>query len=681
MEVTCMWKTFSIKQIGTSHKQNNTCCQDDVRIREDEQWIVAALADGLGSLSHSELAAEIATQTLCGFPHTLLEKIINNDAGIEEYIVETVADAIKAEADSRNIDYTACDCTLVFVVIDKLRNLATVGRLGDSAAIILRKTDSVVISDSDHSANGTNAVLDSEAFHNLNLISFKIEDEDIIGFILTSDGLDNELYLKGSRHVQRIAGLYFNAVSVSKGEKDSKIIIQNRLAKLTDVPESSYDDDISIAILSRIDYPVEMPEDPTWLCSCGARNYLQETYCHKCRKDFSILYQNIRFREHGGKDAFFSKINKEPDEERRIVGLPPIKSETTPQSQIVNPVQKPSSNPPAAKISTADSHNDSSTIKEKSSMSASSAELNLPPITAGNRQNNSKSNKPIKTSSSGHVSIKKAFNKKGVKSNKRLRIPRVLTRLFPLLLCLVVGLLMGIILKSALSSKKISNLNSQIKSLEDEVCELSSELNTKDNAKDTVAPSVTPSIEPTSVPTSLPTETPDQTTEPYIILSDGSYYWGPVTAGIPDGFGMQLIGDKYYIGLFNMGLKNGEFTIVDLDDDNHIETDRYKNGILIPTTSPSPSDEPNPSTSPEQSTVSPPQETTSPVYNQYILTQSVRLREEPGISGRVIRLLETGTTVELVDTVVVNKDDYDWVWVKLSDGAVGWIIKSAIDIH
>lgn len=59
----------------------------------------------------------------------------------------------------------------------------------------------------------------------------------------------------------------------------------------------------------------------------------------------------------------------------------------------------------------------------------------------------------------------------------------------------------------------------------------------------------------------------------------------------------------------------------------------------------------------------------------------MRLREEPGISGRVIRLLETGTTVELVDTVVVNKDDYDWVWVKLSDGVVGWIIKSAIDIH
>ena len=144
---------------------------------------------------------------------------------------------------------------------------------------------------------------------------------------------------------------------------------------------------------------------------------------------------------------------------------------------------------------------------------------------------------------------------------------------------------------------------------------------------------------------------------------------------------MQLIGDKYYIGLFNRGLKNGEFTIVDLDDDNHIETARYMNGILIPTTSPSPSDEPNPSTSPEQSTVSPPQETTSPVYNQYILTKSVRLREEPGILGRVIRLLETGTTVELVDTVVVNKDDYDWVWVKLSDGAVGWIIKSAIDIH
>ena len=83
-----MWKTFSLKQKGLSHEQSNTCCQDNVLISQDDRWIVAALADGLGSLRYSEVAAEVATTTVCNFSAELLESIIKQESSIEETVIE-----------------------------------------------------------------------------------------------------------------------------------------------------------------------------------------------------------------------------------------------------------------------------------------------------------------------------------------------------------------------------------------------------------------------------------------------------------------------------------------------------------------------------------------------------------------------------------------------------------------
>lgn len=197
-----MWKFLSFKKKGISHEQSNTCCQDSVCVSQDDRWIVAALADGLGSLKKSEVAAEVATNTVCGFPALLLERIVKHENGIEDDIIAAVTGSVKEKAAELSIPISELDCTLVFVVVDKRSNYAAVGRLGDSAALIIRESDSMVISDSDHSANGTNAILDAEASKHLYLQAFDLERDGIIGIILTSDGLDNELYLKGSKHVQ-----------------------------------------------------------------------------------------------------------------------------------------------------------------------------------------------------------------------------------------------------------------------------------------------------------------------------------------------------------------------------------------------------------------------------------------------------------------------------------------------
>lgn len=246
---------------------------------------------------------------------------IESDEGKQAFakdIVQKIAQKINDKAVSMGVPTSTMDCTLVFVYISKDHNYAITGRLGDSAICIITKDGSVAINDSNQSANGTSAILDEDAHEHMEISFWGIEADKIYGFILTSDGLDNELYRKGSAYVNKAAEDYFNSIVISP---DPKAVIQSKIAELTAEEDSPFDDDISIAVINRATAAISFPDDPTWLCTCGERNRLQDTYCYKCGKDFSALYQNVRFKEYGGKTAFFLEINKHPDEEARIIGL------------------------------------------------------------------------------------------------------------------------------------------------------------------------------------------------------------------------------------------------------------------------------------------------------------------------------------------------------------------------
>ena len=194
------------------------------------------------------------------------------------------------------------------------------GLIGDSAVCIIAEDSSIVISDSGSFSNGTRAVLDKDVGEHMLLRRFEIEKEKVVGFILTSDGLDNEIYIKGSTHVNQVAGDYFNTLL----EQDPHHEIDMIISDLTGCEDTPYDDDISLAIISRAKEKIQLETDPTWLCTCGCRNVLQNTYCVDCNQDFTKLYCNVRFRDFGGKAAFFKKLNGNTEEERKLIGLPPV---------------------------------------------------------------------------------------------------------------------------------------------------------------------------------------------------------------------------------------------------------------------------------------------------------------------------------------------------------------------
>ena len=325
-----MWKYESYLQKGLFHIQNGSECQDSVLIRENKQCIAAALADGLGSLKYSEFAAQTVTQAVCDLflespqPKAFFENEKNN-ATLKSDLISSIRERLSAKADEMEISTDEMDCTLVFVCISKVYDRAIVGWLGDSAICVISSKGSVAINDSDKSATGTNAIQDSDAEERMEIFRYNIEKDGILGFILTSDGLDNELYIKGSSHVNKAAEKYFNAVSVDKTPGQA---IASAIGVLTSYEGTPFDDDISLAVLSCTDKPVVFDSDPTWLCRCGTRNRIQDTYCKKCHQDFSVLYKNITFKEHGGKAAFFSKINADSGKELELLGIARIAKPT-----------------------------------------------------------------------------------------------------------------------------------------------------------------------------------------------------------------------------------------------------------------------------------------------------------------------------------------------------------------
>lgn len=315
-----------VLRTGTSHKK----CQDYVELIENEHSIVAALSDGVGSLDYSEIAAKTTVKTLCENLSNIsdIKSSYKNEEEFKKYVVSIVNNAIEVEARKNYFDLDKMDCTSVFLYISKTNKYALIGTLGDSALISINSDgSSKVYSEGGSLANGTSTVRGKNAISNLHISQVSLEKNDIAGFVLTSDGLDGEIYAKGSPYAYENCECYFNALL---RDNDAEKLINKRLDEIT--RNSNFDDDISLAIIRLNDKNVKFSPNPTWLCSCGARNILENTLCFKCYNDFLDLYGSIDFSKMGGKHKYFKKLNADPRKEREVVGISEAsnKSEYTP---------------------------------------------------------------------------------------------------------------------------------------------------------------------------------------------------------------------------------------------------------------------------------------------------------------------------------------------------------------
>ena len=706
------WKYITYIKKGLSHEQSGTECQDSVQIQENANWLVAALADGLGSLKYSDVAANAATEAIC---QQLLEEkatIFDNgsNAQLHQKIMKCVVSAVEKKTNLLGISKSQVDCTLVFVGIHKSSNRAIVGRLGDSAVCIIKEKDSIAINDSNKSANGTNAVLDQDASEHLDIQFHDIIKENILGFILSSDGLDNELYMKGSDHVRKATELYFNALCNDTSDEGATQIIADRIRKLTSMKDSPFDDDISLAIMSCADRKIDLPEDPTWLCSCGARNNLQNTYCHKCNQDFSILYQNIRFRDYGGKAAFFAQINKKPDEEKRIIGM--SGRDSVKQAATIDD-KKPKNAP----------ETDKETVRVSAAFGGQTRNRSVEPAVKADQQMSRMSKHGEKDNGHNYAHIQdewsiasgvgdkgkttqqtmKQNNSSGeivTHENKAKRIS-----INPWLLicvgCILFGLIIGSTLTKRASTKQISKLTTEKTELSQQNQELESTLE-ETNRLLTEAQNQLTDAQNSLASIDNTTTRPAETSRDFTVLNDSRNYWGPINAEEPNGTGIMEVNGVYYIGRFDYGVKNGSFVVFD-SNSNIPSIVLYDNDTIIQDSGKDVSDEENEVANEDtldssQKIISTIEEETPTISEseekerdigtsidegdednssslEYVIKVKTDIYEKPGAIGKHV-VLKPGTKIHVLD-ITETVYGVEWVQVEM-DGIRGWTYKAML---
>lgn len=132
--------TYGFTKIGHYHVDKSIVCQDFHLIKEvDKHFCVAAVADGLGSESHSDIASKIACETVVDF----LFKNINRKTD-KKHFLEIIKNgfcksltAINEYSKENDIEIDQMDTTLVAAVF--MDGEVYFGNSGDSGLMILNK--------------------------------------------------------------------------------------------------------------------------------------------------------------------------------------------------------------------------------------------------------------------------------------------------------------------------------------------------------------------------------------------------------------------------------------------------------------------------------------------------------------------------------------------------------------
>ena len=319
---------------GTSHQRLGLPCQDaaEITVLKNKDWVyrVAVVCDGLGSAPRADIASQIACEVIKDYFKLLLIAVskYNFDSKRKYISLETIVKAIsfkviaadlirmireqmEKEAEKSHYPVEHLDTTLNFVFMDVIGEQALVGRLGDGAIVIMKESGSEVMTDGTTSLS-TVSVQSEDAESELELRLIDMAALNVLGFMLTTDGLEGEIYWKNSSIPKQKAADYFNSVWTSKNRKELTDEIMH-LQNSTDC----FDDDMSLVILSRAriySRKISLPLDPTWKCGkCRTQNDILAGYCSCCGRDFHMFYGGINFQQYGGRIGYFKMLNEKDE--------------------------------------------------------------------------------------------------------------------------------------------------------------------------------------------------------------------------------------------------------------------------------------------------------------------------------------------------------------------------------
>ncbi len=526
---------------GQAHIESSIECQDYVDVYDSNDYTIAALADGVGSRALSRTAAAEAVKGTIHWFMSNAEYLGGDEEPrdgahkIKNSLLPQLRSRIEQRARESRQDVRSMDCNLAFVFIRKNpqgEDRVYYGVLGDCAVCVVGADDHMYTACGARlGSSATDSVMYPPSEKNFKVYHGYVEQEDIRGFLLTSDGLEYKAYVKQSTYVYHGAQDYYNAIFAPNPEQE----IQKLFQRLQQDP--FYSDDLSVVVISRDDAPRAFRKDPYWLCQCGQKNNIHNLRCSNCKTELVSLYKNLQqeYEKRGFKNRFeyFLYLNQNPKEECYAIGLAPG----------AEPAQKEKPKKPTAPVKT-------ETVKTEKA-----------------KKEPEKPKAVVKEQKQTKEEIADSWTKPNVQTytdkgmgagnaEKKSLLQSILSGA-AIVLILVDVLLSGMhLLNDRRSRNMVTELSEQMQQIQESITELDYSLKES--------------------------EVSAETTESHMLqLADGSVYYGPVKDGVPHGYGMLEREGSIISGEFVNGKETGMFLIRSLEDPQELTVVTYVMGTLI----------------------------------------------------------------------------------------------------
>lgn len=247
-----MFKEFHYQVRGHGHLRDGTPVQDRTKYLSRGGVQVLCLADGAGSVSHSEFGAQAVVDEGCT---VLVERFAdfaasNDGARVKVELLERLVSKVASVAERQHLDLRDLASTFLCVAASGDRFLGA--HVGDGVVGYLKNGELKVVSgpDNDEFANQTTFVTSSRAAESMRL--FRGSLDGVAGFILMSDGTGESLFNSRTGQLAGACSKLITAVGTAPAQQGKNSDYKKRLRRLVDVNiRNATKDDCSIGILGR----------------------------------------------------------------------------------------------------------------------------------------------------------------------------------------------------------------------------------------------------------------------------------------------------------------------------------------------------------------------------------------------------------------------------------------------
>lgn len=178
---------------GHSHRWEGSVRQDQLAIGEVDDFLVCAVADGLGSQPESHIGSALAARLAVAWAKA--GDLLSDE--VTEFDCQEISTALEAEAKEWEVDPVAVSTTLTFAAIRRTPSenedgtpcwTAAVAQIGDSPAYILRNGTWSALATDESAGTGLSNVVDPLPQHSRATVwQVELEPGDVLA--LTTDGV------------------------------------------------------------------------------------------------------------------------------------------------------------------------------------------------------------------------------------------------------------------------------------------------------------------------------------------------------------------------------------------------------------------------------------------------------------------------------------------------------------